>query len=183
MSKSQSKRSLGDNPLKQNSAANGVSLNGTLHEQRLALLTNFGNIPALSLSLRYHNVERRMQNLRREGIYSMLVGRFSMMRCLSTPPTRIRFFRKLDLFTRESLLQQRNFTQSCIGARYVSRHCSCIREVDLMVAVNLAAIIPFILLDAAILLRKKATITGSIIWKGIQVTILTMYPFFILKPN
>ena len=45
MSKSQSKRSLGNTPLKQNSSAIGVSLNGALHEQRLALLTYFGNIP------------------------------------------------------------------------------------------------------------------------------------------
>ena len=42
MSKSQS---LGNTPLKQNSSATGVSINGTLHEQRLALLTYFGNIP------------------------------------------------------------------------------------------------------------------------------------------
>ena len=45
MSKFQSKRSLGNTPLKQNSSAIGVSLNGALHEQRLALLTYFGNIP------------------------------------------------------------------------------------------------------------------------------------------
>ena len=33
MSKSQSKRSLGNTPLRRDSAATGVSLNGTLHEQ------------------------------------------------------------------------------------------------------------------------------------------------------
>ena len=56
-----------------------------------------------------------------------------------------------------------------------------------MVAVNLAAIIPFILLDAAILLRKKATITVSIIgekkYKRNSSNDLNDVSFFILKPN
>ena len=57
----------------------------------------------------------------------------------------------------------------------------------MMVAVNLAAIIPFILLDAAILLRKKATITVSIIgekkYKRNLSNDLNDVSFFILKPN
>ena len=76
MSNSQSKSSSGDATLKQNSAANGVFFNGTLQEQRLALLTNFGNIPEVAVDFMLDhivpnlgiNVERTMQNLRREGV-------------------------------------------------------------------------------------------------------------------
>ena len=84
MSNSQSKGSPGDTPLKQNSAAtasasaSGVFLNRTfrLQEQRLALLTNFGNIPEVAVDFMLDhivpnsgiNVERTMQNLRREGV-------------------------------------------------------------------------------------------------------------------
>ena len=78
MSNSQSRSSPGDTPLKQNSAAtvSGVFFNGTLQEQRLALLTDFGNIPEVAVDFMLDhivpnsgiNVERTMQNLRREGV-------------------------------------------------------------------------------------------------------------------
>jgi hypothetical protein len=78
MSESQSKSSPGDTPLKQNSAATAVFFNGSLWGQRLAqaLLTDFGNIPEVTVEFMLDhivpnsgiNVERTMQNLRREGV-------------------------------------------------------------------------------------------------------------------
>ena len=72
---SQSK-SLGDIPLRQNSAATGVFINGTLDEQRLAVLTDLGNIPEVTVDFMLDhivpnlgiNVERTMQNLRKEKV-------------------------------------------------------------------------------------------------------------------
>ena len=75
MSPSQSKSSQGDTPLvKQNSAATGVFLNGTLQDQRLALLTDFGNIPEVTVNFMLDHivpnsridVERTMQTLKRK---------------------------------------------------------------------------------------------------------------------
>ena len=76
MSEFQSKSLPGDTPLKQDSAATGVFFNGTLAEQRLALLTDFGNIPEVTVDFMLDHivpnsdidVERTTQNLRREGV-------------------------------------------------------------------------------------------------------------------
>ena len=73
---SQSKSLPGDTPSKKNSAATGVFFNGTIEEQRLALLTDFGNIPEVTVDFMLDhivpnsgiNVERTKQNLRREGV-------------------------------------------------------------------------------------------------------------------
>ena len=73
---SQSKSLPGDTPSKHNLAATGVFLNGTLGEQRLALLTDFGNIPEVTVDFMLDHivpnsdidVEHTMQNLRREGV-------------------------------------------------------------------------------------------------------------------
>ena len=73
---SQSKSIPGDTPLKQDLLATGVFLNGTIGEQRLAVLTDFGNIPEVTVDFMLNhivpnsgiNVERTMQNLRREGV-------------------------------------------------------------------------------------------------------------------
>ena len=72
MSESQLKSSPDETSIKHNS---GVFLNGTLEEQRLALLTNFGNIPEVTVEFMLDhiipnpgiNVERTMDNLRRDG--------------------------------------------------------------------------------------------------------------------
>ena len=72
----QSKSLPGDTSLKQNSAATGVFVNGTLEEQRLAVLTDFGNIPEVTVDFMLDyivsdsgiNIGRIMQNLRREGV-------------------------------------------------------------------------------------------------------------------
>ena len=73
MSESHSK-SLPDDT--RNSTATGVFLNGTLGDQRLALLTDFGNIPEVTVDFMLDhivpnsgiNVERTIQNLRQEGV-------------------------------------------------------------------------------------------------------------------
>jgi hypothetical protein len=73
---SQSKSLPGDTPLKQNSAASGVFINGTLEEQRMAVLNDLGNIPEVTVDFMLDhivpnsgiNVERTMKNLRREGV-------------------------------------------------------------------------------------------------------------------
>ena len=76
MSKSHSK-SLPDDTQAQNSAATcGIFRDGTLEQQRLALLTDFGNIPEVTVDFMLDhivpnsgiNVERTIQNLRREGV-------------------------------------------------------------------------------------------------------------------
>ena len=75
MSESQSKSLTDETPSKQNSTQRGVFFNGTLQEQRTAVLTDFGNIPEVSVDFMLDhivpnsgvNVERTMQNLRREG--------------------------------------------------------------------------------------------------------------------
>jgi hypothetical protein len=72
---SQSKSS-GDTPMKQNSAATGVFLNGTLEEQKQAVLDDLGNIPEVTVDFMLDhivpnsgiNVERTKQNLRQEGV-------------------------------------------------------------------------------------------------------------------
>ena len=73
---SQPKSIPGDTPVKQNSAATGVFLNGTLEEQRLAVLTDLGNIPEVTVDFMLDhivpnsgiNVERTMDRLKREGV-------------------------------------------------------------------------------------------------------------------
>ena len=76
MSQSKSKSIPGDTPLKQNSASTGVFIHGNLEEQRDAVLTDLGNIPEVTVDFMLDhivpnlgiNVERTMQNLRREGV-------------------------------------------------------------------------------------------------------------------
>jgi hypothetical protein len=46
---SESKSIPGDTPLKQNSAATGVFIHGTLEEQRMAVLNDLGNIPEVTV--------------------------------------------------------------------------------------------------------------------------------------
>ena len=73
---SQPKSTLGSIPVKQNSAANGIFLGGTLDEQRAAVLTDFGNIPEVTVDFMLDhivpnsgiNVELTMQKLKREKV-------------------------------------------------------------------------------------------------------------------
>ena len=72
MSESQLKGSPDDTPIHNS----GVFINGTLEEQRMALLSNFGNIPEVTVDFMLDhiipnsgiNVERTRQNLTREGV-------------------------------------------------------------------------------------------------------------------
>ena len=65
----------GDTPLKQNAAASGVFLNGTLEQQRMAVLTDLGNIPEVSVDFMLDNIvpklgidfELTMQKLKKKG--------------------------------------------------------------------------------------------------------------------
>ena len=73
---SQPKSTPGDTPLKQNSAATGVFLEGTLDEQRTAVLTDLGNIPEVTIDFMLDhivpnsniNVELTMRKLKRERV-------------------------------------------------------------------------------------------------------------------
>ncbi|KAF8811240.1 hypothetical protein BYT27DRAFT_7184620 [Phlegmacium glaucopus] len=73
---SQSQSLTGDTPLKQNSAATGVFMNGTLDQQRMAVMTDLGNIPEVTVDFMLDhivpnsgvNLERTMHNLKRKGI-------------------------------------------------------------------------------------------------------------------
>ena len=66
----------GDTPIKKNSTATGVFINGTLDEQRMAVLTDLGNIPEVTVDFMLDhivpdsgiNVERTIQKLRRNGV-------------------------------------------------------------------------------------------------------------------
>ena len=66
----------GDIPLKQNVGATGVFINGTLEEQRYAVVTNLGNIPEVTVNFMLDNivpysrvnVERTRQNLIQKGV-------------------------------------------------------------------------------------------------------------------
>jgi hypothetical protein len=73
---SQSKSIPGDTPLKQNSAATGVFIHGTLEEQRMAVMTDLGNIPEVTVDFMLDHivpnsgidVERTINRLKREGV-------------------------------------------------------------------------------------------------------------------
>ena len=66
----------GDTPLKQNSAASGVFISGTLDQQRLAVMNDLGNIPEVAVDFMLNhivpnsgiNVDRTSQNLRQKGV-------------------------------------------------------------------------------------------------------------------
>ena len=61
----------GDIPLKQNVGATGVFINGTLEEQRYAVLTNLGNIPEVTVNFMLDNIvpySRVRQNLIQKGV-------------------------------------------------------------------------------------------------------------------
>ena len=72
---SQSISILGDTPVKQNSAATGVFINGSLDEQRTAVLKDLGNIPEVGVDFMLDQivpnpgiyVKRTMDKLKREG--------------------------------------------------------------------------------------------------------------------
>lgn len=53
---SQPKSIPGDTPLKKNSAATGVFLEGTLDEQRTAVLTDVGNIPQVTVNFMLNRI-------------------------------------------------------------------------------------------------------------------------------
>ena len=65
----------GDTPLKQNTGATGVFINGTLGEQRTAVLTDLGNIPEVTVDFMFNHilpnsgidVERTRQDLIQKG--------------------------------------------------------------------------------------------------------------------
>ena len=73
---SKSKSVPGDTPVKRNLADTGVSINGTLDDQKIAVLNDLGNIPEITVDFMLDhivpnsgiNVERTMQKLRREGV-------------------------------------------------------------------------------------------------------------------
>ena len=62
--------------MKQNSADAGIFINGSLYDQKMAVLNDLGNIPEVTVDFMLDhivpnsgiNVERTMQNLRREGV-------------------------------------------------------------------------------------------------------------------
>ena len=66
----------GETPIKKNSAATGVFINGTLDEQRVAVLTDLGNIPEVTVDFMLDhivpdsgiNVERTIRKLRGKGV-------------------------------------------------------------------------------------------------------------------
>jgi hypothetical protein len=66
----------GDTPVKQNSAATGVFLNGTLEQQKLAVLTDLGNIPEVNVDFMLDhivpnlgiNFELTMRNLKQKKV-------------------------------------------------------------------------------------------------------------------
>jgi hypothetical protein len=73
---SQSKSIPGDTPLKQNSAATGVFIHGTLEEQRMAVMTDLGNIPEVTVDFMLDHivpnsgidVERTIKRLKRKEV-------------------------------------------------------------------------------------------------------------------
>ena len=66
----------GDTPIKQNSAASGVFINGTLDEQRAAVMNDLGNIPEVTVDFMLDNivpnsgidVERTIRELKRNEV-------------------------------------------------------------------------------------------------------------------
>jgi hypothetical protein len=66
----------GDTPIKQNSAASGVFINGTLEEQRAAVMNDLGNIPEVTVDFMLDNivpnsgvdVERTIRKLKRNRV-------------------------------------------------------------------------------------------------------------------
>ena len=66
----------GDTPIKQNSAATGVFINGTLEEQRAAVMNDLGNIPEVTVDFMLDNivpnsgidVERTIRKLKRNKV-------------------------------------------------------------------------------------------------------------------
>ena len=66
----------GDTPLKQNAAATGVFIRGTLEQQRAAVMTDLGNIPEVTVDFMLDhivpnsgiNVERTMKSLRDKNV-------------------------------------------------------------------------------------------------------------------
>jgi hypothetical protein len=73
---SQSKSIAGDTPLKQNSAATGVFIHGTLEEQRMAVMTDLGNIPEVTVDFMLDHivpnsgidVKRTVNKLKQKGV-------------------------------------------------------------------------------------------------------------------
>jgi len=73
---SQTNSLLHDTPIKKNSASTGVFLNGTLEEQKTAVLKDLGNIPEVTADFMLDhivpnsgiNVERTIQELKQKGI-------------------------------------------------------------------------------------------------------------------
>jgi hypothetical protein len=69
-------QSKSDTPVTRNSADTGVFINGTLDDQKMAVLNDLGNIPEVTVDFMLDhivpnsgiNVERTMQNLRQEGV-------------------------------------------------------------------------------------------------------------------
>ena len=73
---SQSKSIPGDTPVKQNTAATGVFINGNLDQQRTAVITDLGNIPEVTVDFMLDHivpnsgidVDRTMRNLNRKEV-------------------------------------------------------------------------------------------------------------------
>lgn len=70
------KSTPGDTPVRQNSAATGVFLEGTLEEQRTAVLNDLDNIPEVTVDFMLDhivpnigiNVERTMRKLKQDEV-------------------------------------------------------------------------------------------------------------------
>ena len=104
----------GDTPIKKNSVATGVFINGTLDEQRVAILTDLGNIPEVTVDFMLDhivpnsgiNVERTIQKLRRKGVLGNAGWKeFEDVLPKKSDAIEQKFFRKWELFTSELLTQ------------------------------------------------------------------------------
>ena len=104
-----------DIPVKQNSAATGVFLEGTLEEQRTALLNDLGNIPEVTADFMLDhivpnigiNVDHTMRKLKGNEVLLGGAGWKEFVGALpkkSSDTEQKVFFRKWELFTRESLI-------------------------------------------------------------------------------
>lgn len=173
-------------PLKQNSAV-GLFLDCTLQEQRLALLTGGNAIPEVTFDFMLDHItssqiqvstlsaERTMQNLRE--FYLMLVGKHSSLSLaffgqeLRRQRTGGFFFFEHGNYIPENHCIDRvshlrvllHWFQVPLLTLLLYLYPNQTSGVAQMVVVKSTAIIRFIFLNAAILLGKKATITGSIL--------------------
>ena len=177
MCESESKSSPGDTPLKLNSVATGVFLHGTLQDQRFALLADFGNIPEVTVDFMLDhivpnsgiNVERTIQNLRLERVL-LDAGWEEFISALpkQSADDEQKVFTKMGTIYRRIIAS----TEFDVGStRTPTLVLGTSPDIAPVSKTNVRSRpdgcgqinIRFILLNADILLGKKATITGLIL--------------------